>query len=127
VFPTLGIEYDALTLGVSGIFYVKDPLEQLIKGISAVLNGELWVPRRVMSECLKKNLQSERSNNDGEVILSARENQVITLVAAGLSNDEIANRFCISAYTVKSHLHNIFKKINVQGRTQAALWANKNL
>jgi DNA-binding CsgD family transcriptional regulator len=49
------------------------------------------------------------------------------MIITGLKNEEIANRLYISAHTVKTHIYNIFKKINVPNRLQAALWAAKNL
>jgi DNA-binding CsgD family transcriptional regulator len=48
-------------------------------------------------------------------------------VAIGATNEEIGDKLCISPHTVKTHLYNIFKKINVPNRIQATLWAAKNL
>jgi DNA-binding NarL/FixJ family response regulator len=125
--PTLGIEQEALSLGVRGIFYVQDPLEQLAKGILAIMRGEVWAPRRILGDCIKKNVITEVNNVTNVAILSNRENQIISQLASGLSNEQIARTFCISSYTVKTHLHNIFKKIKVRGRVEAAMWATKNL
>jgi DNA-binding CsgD family transcriptional regulator len=49
------------------------------------------------------------------------------MVVSGATNEEIAARICISPHTVKTHIYNIFKKIKVPNRLQAALWAAKNL
>ena len=49
------------------------------------------------------------------------------MVAVGVKNEEIADRLCISPHTVKTHIYNIFKKIGVPNRLQAALWAAQNL
>ena len=59
--------------------------------------------------------------------LTERQTEILALVAVGASNEEIADRLCISAHTVKSHLYKIFKIINAPNRLQAALWAAKNL
>jgi len=127
IVPTLGIEHDALSLGVRGIFYIQDPLEHLARGVAAILKGELWVPRRIMGECIKKTVITEGLKSGNGAILSSRENQIIGMLSSGLSNEQIARNFCISSYTVKTHLHNIFKKIKVRGRVEAAMWATKNL
>ncbi len=59
--------------------------------------------------------------------LTQREVEILDLIATGFSNQQIADELFISPHTVKTHLHNIFKKINVKRRLQAALWAAQNL
>ncbi len=59
--------------------------------------------------------------------LTQREKEILDLIATGFSNQQIADELFISPHTVKTHLHNIFKKINVKRRLQAALWAAQNL
>ena len=59
--------------------------------------------------------------------LSAREKEVLALVAEGLQNKDIAKKLYLSEKTVKNHVSNIFKKLHVNDRTQAALYAVKNL
>ena len=125
--PDLGIEEAALSLGVRGFFYVQDTLAQLQKGVTAIFEGELWVSRGIMSKFVldKKGYQPVSQKN--ATILTRREVEILSLVAAGATNEDIARTLFISPNTVKTHIYNIFKKINVPNRLQAALWATKNL
>jgi LuxR family transcriptional regulator of csgAB operon len=59
--------------------------------------------------------------------LTPREKAILALVACGASNETIAANLYISLHTVKTHIYNAFKKISVQNRLQAALWAAKHL
>jgi len=59
--------------------------------------------------------------------LKPREAEILTMVAVGHTKDEIADKFCISPKTVKAHLYNTFKKLNVTSRLQATLWTAENL
>ncbi|MCK4790270.1 MAG: helix-turn-helix transcriptional regulator [Desulfobacteraceae bacterium] len=56
-----------------------------------------------------------------------KEIEILSMVAFGAKNEQIADKLFISPNTVKTHVYNIFKKINVPNRLQAALWAAKNL
>jgi len=123
----LGIEERAVMLGVRGFFYEHDSLDIFLKGIRAIFDGELWLPRKIMTKCILKNKIREPFPNEDRMALTQRENEILTMVAVGATNEEIADRLCISPHTVKTHVYNIFKKINVPNRLQAAFWAAKNL
>jgi len=71
-------------------------------------------------------LPSNRLDGNGEHALSAREREVLSLVAVGLPNKSIARRLTISEKTVKSHLTRIFTVLGVSDRTSAALWAQRH-
>ncbi len=123
-----GNEERALTLGVRGFFYEQDSLEQILKGIRTIFANELWVSREILTKCIiDKNVENEVHPKKEDVILTAREIEILTYVSAGVKNEEIAEKLFISPHTVRTHIYNIFKKINVPNRLQAALWAVQNL
>ena len=127
VFPGHGIEKMAVSQGIKGIFYDKDPLTRLQKGISAILRGELWVSREVLTKYVIENRKKDKTDSQDEKLLTQREIEILAMISAGAKNEDIADKLCISPNTVKTHIYNIFKKINVPNRLQAALWAVKNL
>jgi LuxR family transcriptional regulator, positive regulator of biofilm formation len=118
---------DLVKKGVRGIFYNDDPLPNLAKGAPAILNGELWFSRKDLMKVILD------SNPDGQMameikaLLTAREREILILVASGINNSQIADNLSISRNTVKTHLYNIYNKIQVPNRLQAALWAAKHL
>jgi len=122
-----GIEEEAIARGIRGLFYEPEPLDRIPKGIKAIFNGELWLSRQVMSKYIlqEKPTVSNRSSTAAK-ILSQREIEILSLVTIGATNDDIANELSISPHTVKTHIYNIFKKIGVPNRLQAALWVGKN-
>jgi len=126
---SIRFEKDALSCGIRGIFHEDDHAEDLIKGVCSIMQGEIWVSRKVMSECF---LERQQLSAQKEVVcdpvlesLTARQKTILALIAAGSSNQKIADQLCISTHTVKTHIYNIFRKIDVPSRTQAALWAAK--
>jgi LuxR family transcriptional regulator, positive regulator of biofilm formation len=123
----LGIEGRAVAMGLRGVFYPEDPLDRLVKGIAAMFDGELWVSRRVMTDVILKHKVDTYNGRPGPALLTRRETEILELMAIGVTNDDIADKLCISPNTVKTHIYNIFKKIDVPNRLQAALWAAKNL
>jgi DNA-binding NarL/FixJ family response regulator len=121
----MGIEKEVTGSTISGIFYSSDPLNQFLKGVSAIFNGELWFSREVMTNLVRNSRNSNSSNIKDT--LTHREIEILSLIAVGEKNEDIAEKLFVSTNTVKTHIYNIFKKINVSNRLQAALWAAKNL
>jgi LuxR family transcriptional regulator of csgAB operon len=122
-----GIEKECLRQGVRGFFYEKDSLKLFLKGVRSIIDGELWVSRAILSNYNFAGTGEDMAIKDDSVPLTQRETEILALVAVGARNEEVADELCISPHTVRSHLHNIFKKIDVPNRLQAALWAAKNL
>jgi LuxR family transcriptional regulator of csgAB operon len=123
----LGDEEEYVWEGVQGLFYLQDPIEHFLKGIRALLQGELWLSRTLMSKCIRHGKLGLGPSEAKKAVLTKRQAEILALVAVGHSNEEIARKLYISAHTVKTHLYNIFKKINVPNRLQASLWAAKHL
>ena len=123
----LGIEKKCVLKGVRGFFYEQDPLDRFLKGVRAVLEGELWLSREIMTKCLLEGTDQDEAAVNASAILTSRQIEILALVAVGATNEEIADKLYLSPHTVKTHLYNIFRKIDVPNRLQAALWAGKHL
>lgn len=120
-------EEKAVSRGVRGVFYEQDPLPRFLKGIKAIFNHELWVSREVLTKLILNKGHNEQDKNEEESILTPREIEILGMISGGAKNEDIAEKLYISPNTVKTHIYNIFKKINVPNRLQAALWAAKHL
>lgn len=133
VSPGTGLEQSAVEHGASGFFYIQDSAEVLVKGVRMLLSGQLWVSRKVLSECvLNRNgrgagTQDHKPAGVAKNGLTRREMELLSFVALGKTNEQISDALFISTHTVKTHLYHIFKKINVSDRLQAAFWAAQNL
>lgn len=110
-----------------GLFYRHDPLERLIEGLRKILVGELWLSRHLLSHLLSHYRQEKGVPQHPNIILTNREQQILQKLMTGASNMEIADSLFLSEHTVKTHLYNVFKKLNVKNRTQAVTWAKEYL
>jgi DNA-binding NarL/FixJ family response regulator len=113
---------DALHAGAAGYLLKHASATELLNGVRAAARGEAPLdPKaaRVMLDAQRENL--------AQPVLTAREREVLRLVATGAANKHIARALGITERTVKSHLTNIFATIGVTSRTQAALWATEHL
>jgi len=122
-----GVEKKALARNIRGFFYKEDHFEVFLKGIRSIFNGEIWVSRKMLLQCVFDGFNEKRVAIEDKTALTSREIEILSLISMGSTNEEIADKMCISTNTVKTHLYNIFKKINVENRLQAALWAAANL
>ena len=118
----------AVDIGVSG-YVLKDSDSIVLKeAIYAVVDGENYIDSTMTPLLKEQNYLKElqREARSKEKLLSAREIEVLCALAEGLYNKEIASKLQISEKTVKNHVSNIFKKIGVSDRTQAAVYAIKH-
>jgi DNA-binding NarL/FixJ family response regulator/class 3 adenylate cyclase len=119
--------YEALRAGASG-FLLKDvPPEQLVAGIRAVASGDALlapsVTRRVIEEFVRRPPDSVREPPASLSELTARELEVLKLIARGLSNAEIAKGLFVSETTVKTHVAHVLMKLDLRDRVQAVVLA----
>jgi len=125
--PDMEFEKKFVLEGIHGFFYENDPLDVFLKGVKTVIDGELWLSRDMMTKCIFEDTGKNNSDKSRLENLSERQIEILALIAVGATNDEIADRLCISFHTVKTHLYRIFKKINIPNRVQAAFWVAQNL
>lgn len=121
------IEYllKAQEIGTNG-YVLKDAESAVLKkAINTIYEGELYIDVSMLPVLNQKKTQDSRVKEEEEK-LTRREIEVLKLLAEGLFNKEIAYKLSISEKTVKNHVSNIFKKIGVFDRTQAAVYAIKN-
>ncbi len=121
------VEKKALSRKIRGFFYKDDHFEIFLKGIKSMLDGEIWIPRKVLLQYVFDSIEEKQTIIEEKTALTPREIEILTMISMGSTNDEIAEQMYISPNTVKTHLYNIFKKINVPNRLQAALWAAQHL
>ena len=115
----------AVDIGVDGYIVKDSGSVELKKAINSIMNGENYIQPNLIP-ALNKRLVARDSDQDKIDLLTNREIEVLIQVANGMFNKEIANSLGISERTVKNHVSNIFKKIDVNDRTQAAVFAIKN-
>lgn len=115
----------AVDIGVDGYILKNSESSELKRAIQAVLDGENYIQASLIP-ALNNRLANRDIDKDKIDSLTSRELEVLIQVANGMFNKEIATSLNISERTVKNHVSNIFKKIDVSDRTQAAVFAIKN-
>jgi len=122
---------DFVRAGVAG-FIVKDAtIDDFLKTIRSVSLGQKVLPP-MMADSLFSQIVNHAVNGAGRksldlrgaVRMTKRERQVIDLVCDGMSNKEIADKLCLSTFTVKSHVHNILEKLTLHSLVQIARYAH---
>lgn len=121
------IEYliKAVDIGVDGYILKDSEIKELKTAIQVLACGESYIQPKLIP-ALNSRLIDRDSDKEKMKLLTDRELEVLIQIANGLLNKEIATTLNISERTVKNHISNIFKKIDVADRTQAAVFAIKN-
>jgi DNA-binding NarL/FixJ family response regulator len=118
---------DAFRAGARGIFTRShSDLRMLMRCLRKVHEGQIWASSADVDDVLEefsRTVPLRVIGAHGEDLLSSREEEIVQLVAEGLSNREIAQRLRLSDHTVKNHLFRIFDKLGVSSRTELVLYA----
>jgi DNA-binding NarL/FixJ family response regulator len=116
-----------LQAGATGCISRDEPVPKLARAIIAVGRGEIALPPSIAGRALAALARGEQVQGGGVIEpLSEREIEVLRFLAQGLTNKDIAQTLFLSVCTVEAHLRNIFGKLGVRSRTEAALWATKH-
>ncbi len=115
----------AVDIGVDGYILKESESAELKRAIQTVVSGENYIQASLIP-ALNNRLANRDIDKDKIESLTSREMEVLVRVANGMINKEIATSLNISERTVKNHVSNIFKKIDVSDRTQAAVFAIRN-
>lgn len=119
--------FETINIGASGYVLKDAESSSLVKAIRDVYNGESYIHPTLASTLVKEfNRNGKIEDECKRSSLTRREYEVLILIAEGRNNKEIADILFISEKTVKNHVSNIFKKIEVNDRTQAAIYAYKH-
>lgn len=118
--------YEALRAGASGFMLKDAPVDELAHAVRVVARGDALlapaITRRFIADVTRRrgNVPTHSPRLDE---LTGREREVLELVAAGLSNTEIAGRLFVAEQTVKTHVSKVFGKLGVRDRAQAVVFA----
>lgn len=120
----------AVQLGVRGLILKDSTTELLFEAMVCVLAGRFWLGQTLVTdliELVRPLIQSSRAAGGKLAFgLTPREREVLSLVAAGCANKEIARRCAVSEETVKHHLTRIFDKVGASNRLELAMVATRN-
>lgn len=112
----------AMEMGVDGFISKQNPVAAVVEAIRHAANGEVVVPAPIL-QGLRAPARTDRAQPTGDGLdleaLTARELEVLTLIAEGLSSEQVAQRLGVSAATVKTHLRNVSAKLRAHSRLEA--------
>ena len=115
-----------LQAGATGCISRDEPVAELARAIIAVGRGEIALPATITGRALAAMARGETVGETLIEPLSDRETEVLRLLAQGQTNKDMAQTLILSVRTIEAHLRNIFGKLGVTSRTEAALWATKH-
>lgn len=120
--------YDAFRAGALGYLLKTSTPQDVVDGIRLASRGEAKITPRIATKVIEdfRRVEEDDNTDDSELyVLSEREAEILEFVAQGLRNKDIAQKLCIAEKTVKNHVSNILKALQVNSRTEAAMKAVK--
>ena len=119
----VNVAIDALNYNVDGLILKNSTLSDFLSAINSILEDNQFIHPFILDAV---NSYLAQTDNCKKTTLTKRETQILCMISAGYLNKEIGSELNISERTVKNHVSNLFKKIGVSDRTQAAVYAIKN-
>jgi DNA-binding NarL/FixJ family response regulator len=116
---------EATRLGVGGVVLKEMAPRLLVQAVRKVHAGEAWLERRAAARAFEILLRREAGVREIGKILTAREVEIVRLAVEGLRNKAIADQMSVSEATVKTHLHNVYEKLQVQSRAELILYCTE--
>lgn len=113
----------AVNLGIYGIVLKDSAPESLLDCLDQVVAGGRWLAADLVQSALTRETARRRNSRGPIEALTAREAEVMRLVTSGLSNKQIARQLALSEGTVKIHLHNVYRKLDLGSRTALTAYA----
>ena len=115
---------EAVKLSVNGIVIKSTAPRDLLVCLESVVQGRRWIDQEVMQRVMEQAMSPDAPRDPFDA-LSARERAVASLVQRGLLNKEVASELGLTEGTVKVHLHKVFDKLGIRGRTELILLAQE--
>jgi DNA-binding NarL/FixJ family response regulator len=130
ILTTFGLDdyiIDALRAGASGFLLKDAPTQEVVAAVRAVAAGDAVlapaVTRQLLDQVGRRLPPAVSRTREGEAELTERERQVLSMLAAGMSNGEISQALVLSEATVKTHVSNLLAKLGLRDRVQAVIYA----
>jgi len=120
--------YEAFRAGALGYLLKTSTPQDVVDAIRLAVKGEAKITPKIAAKVIEdfRRVEDDENTDDSELyVLSEREGEILEYVAQGLRNKDIASKLCIAEKTVKNHVSNILKALQVNSRTEAAMKAVK--
>jgi len=115
---------EATRLGARGVLLKEMAPRLVVECVRKVHAGGSWLEQRTATSLLERLARNEETRDEVSVLLTPRELEIVRMVAAGMRNKQVAERLFIAEGTVKVHLHNIYEKLELEGRLDLILFAH---
>lgn len=109
---------EALRLGIDGIALKDSDPEEIVRSIDAILAGHAAIDPSVTERALRHSVNNPTPTLRQDDLLTTRESEIVDFLCTGLRNKEIADRVGLSEGTIKVHLHNVYRKLGVNSRSE---------
>ncbi|HLN19740.1 MAG TPA: response regulator transcription factor [Bacteroidales bacterium] len=120
--------YKMIQAGVAGYILKESGKEELATALNTVITGENYFSQKILHNIIvnMNNVKTFKKSSADEIKLTRRENEILTLICQGLSNQEISDKLCLSLRTIEGHKSNLLSKTGVKNSISLVMYAMKH-